>query len=460
MRRMPAWGDGKITSFNKSNVARATSLKYNWLRGCERMTWFRPLPKHALRLPTQRLLAAPWIALRNLLRQPRRSALAVSAVTFGVVALMLASGFIEWIYFDLRESTIRAQLGHLQVVRPGYYDAGRADPFKYLLPTSGPAVALVERQPGVVAVAPRLYFSGLVSHADTTISFSGEGVSPAQEARLSGSSIITAGTALSEADPKGVMLGAGLAHNLGVQVGDGVVLLVSTPSGGVNAVDATVCGIFSTVSKAFDDSALRLPIEMARRLLRVQGAHAWVVLLDHTTRTGKTMTSLRELLPAKEFEVTPWYELADFYNKTVALFSKQLAVMRVIVAAIIVLSISNTMIMGVMERTGEIGTAMALGATSLSVAAQFVAEGIVLGILGGLIGLALSIVLATAISAIGIPMPPPPGMAHGYVGQIRLTPELAAQTFALASLTTLIASVFPAFKASRLPIVDALRTNR
>ena len=82
--------------------------------------------------------AMPWFALRNLLRQPRRTAMAVSAVAFGIVALMLASGFIEWIYHDLRESTIRAHLGHLQVVRPGYHELGRSDPFKYLLPADSP----------------------------------------------------------------------------------------------------------------------------------------------------------------------------------------------------------------------------------------------------------------------------------------------------------------------------------
>src|SRR5690349_2510103 len=75
------------------------------------------------------LWTVPWFAFRSLLRQPRRSAMAVAAVTFGIVALMLASGFIEWIYFDLRESTIHAQLGHLQITRPGYQQGGRADPF-------------------------------------------------------------------------------------------------------------------------------------------------------------------------------------------------------------------------------------------------------------------------------------------------------------------------------------------
>jgi len=64
-----------------------------------------------------------------------------------------------------------------------------------------------------------------------------------------------------------------------------VVLIVTKPSGGINAVEVTVRGLFSTVTKAYDDSALRLPIETARRLLGVQGAHAWVMLLDDTRRT-------------------------------------------------------------------------------------------------------------------------------------------------------------------------------
>src|ERR1700680_1017221 len=101
-----------------------------------------------------------WLALRNLLRQPRRSAMAVAAVTAGIVALILASGFIEWIYFDFRELTIHAHLGHLQVVRPGYHRAGKSDPFAYPLPASGVALDKLANEPGVVAVAPRLSFSG------------------------------------------------------------------------------------------------------------------------------------------------------------------------------------------------------------------------------------------------------------------------------------------------------------
>ena len=386
--------------------------------------------------------------------------MAVAAVTFGIVALMLASGFIEWIYFDLRESTIHAQLGHLQIVRPGYQSAGRSDPFADLLPAQSDALDAVRRTPHVKAVAPRLHFSGLASHGDTTISFVGEAVEPALESDLSRSLLIEKGRALTEGDTQGVLFGAGLAHNLGVDVGDRVVLLVTTASGGINAVELTVRGLFSTVTKAYDDSALRVPIDTARTLLRVKGAHAWVVLLDDTRATDAVAARLRAELPPAQFEITPWYALADFYRKTVELFSKQVGIVRIIIGAIIVLSISNTLTMAVLERTGEIGTSMALGVPRRRILGQFISEGVALGIVGGIAGIALGVLLASIISAIGIPMPPPPGMAHGYIGQIRITPTLTLTAFALAAVTAIVASLYPAWRASRLEIVDALRRNR
>ncbi len=301
------------------------------------------------------------LALRNLWRQPRRSALGVAAVTCGIVALMLANGFIEWIFLQIRESTIRGHLGHLQVVRPGYHDTGKSDPFAYLLPAAGPALDTLTNEPGVTTVAPRLAFSGLASLGESTVSFVGEGVIPSREAELSRSLVIAAGTNLRDADTQGVLLGIGLAHNLGTKVGDRVVLIVTKASGGIDAVELTVQGLFFTEIKAYDDSALRLSIETARQLLHATGAHSWLVLLDDTSHTDAVIATLRTQLPPRDFQVVPWYEMADFYNKTVALFSKQVQVMRIIIAAIILLSIVNTMMMSVMERTGEIGTSMALG---------------------------------------------------------------------------------------------------
>jgi putative ABC transport system permease protein len=194
--------------------------------------------------------------------------------------------------------------------------------------------------------------------------------------------------------------------------------------------------------------------------MRVDGDHTLVVLLDETRRTASVAASLQRRIAASGFEVTPWYELADWYNKTVTLFSAQAAVVNLIIAIIIVLSISNTLTMSVLERVGEIGTAMALGVRRAQILRQFLVEGVLLGAIGGLAGVVLGTAAAYAISAVGIPMPPPPGMGRGYVAEIMVTPRLALEAFGLALGTTLVASVYPAWKAARFPIVDALRFNR
>lgn len=400
------------------------------------------------------------LAARNIVRQRRRSAIAVGAVAFGIAALILASGFIEWIFLDFRESTIKSQLGHIQIVRRGYHDGGKAEPYVFLLPENIPTLEAAGEPPEIKTIAPRLSFNGLISRGESTLSFIGEGVSAKEEEAFGNGLQITSGNALAADDTRAVIIGEGLARNLGVNVGDQVVLLVNTAAGHTNAVELTVRGLFATVTKSYDDSALRIPLMTARELLRTKGSHVWIVLLHDTARTDAMVARLRSKLAEDQFDVVPWHQLADFYNKTATLFTRQVQGVRIIIALIILLSISNTMATSVMERIGEIGTAMALGVKRLGIMRLFLSEGVLLGCFGGIVGLLVGVGLATIISSIGIPMPPPPGMAHGYTGQILVTWDIAFHSLILATGTTLVASILPAWKASRMEIVNALRHNR
>lgn len=400
------------------------------------------------------------LASRNLRRNAKRTIVAVLTVAGGIVAFLLAGGFIAWIFQDMRESTIHSQLGHLQVVRPDYYEKGIADPYAFLLPAQSPEQKLIEGTEGLVSLTPRLAFSGLVSHGEVTLAFVGEGVDPVRERPISSRITIVSGRDLADANEPALLLGEGLARSLGVKSDDIVVLLATAANGSPNAVEVKVAGTFATVSKEYDDSALRLPIALARKLMRVDGATSWVVLLEHTERTAATVEKLRAALPARNFEVIPWGALADFYNKTVTLFSRQISVVKFIIGLIIILTISNTQTMSVLERTREIGTSLAIGQRRQFVMRMFLVEGMLIGLVGGLVGLALGYFFAVIISAIGIPMPPPPGMAHGYIGQILIGAPLAGEALVLALITTLIASILPAWRASRMNIVDALRHNQ
>jgi putative ABC transport system permease protein len=402
------------------------------------------------------------IAVRNLMRNCVRSAISLSAIAFGVFALLLSGGFIEWIFLDMRETTILSRLGHLQITKPGFLSSGTADPFAFLLSEDMKEMQIISAQPQVQSVTLRLSFAGMISSGEATISFLGEGVDPEKEILVSQQLNISQGQNLSSQDPKGVILGEGLAANLDLRVGDPVVLLITTESGGVNAVEGHVRGLFHTTSKAFDDTFLRVPIATARELLRVRGSHTWVVLLNQTEDTQGVQNHIQKLFAENNIslDVIPWTAQAHFYHSTVKLFSRQFGVVQAIIGIIIVLSISNTMTRSILERTGEIGTAMAMGNKGKDILRLFVLEGLLLGVFGGVIGLTLGITLAEIISAIGIPMPPAPGMTRGFTGQILVTPRLVLSSFLISAFTSTLASLYPSWKASRLQIVDALRHNR
>ena len=400
------------------------------------------------------------VALRNLKRNKNRTAIAVITIASGLVAYMLAGGFIEWIFHGMREGAIRSQLGHIQIVRPGYFEKGIADPYHFLLPAHSKELGQIATLPDVKGVSERLSFNGLISFGEATASFIGEGIQPKQEAVISDAIYLRTGSNLVADDQRAVLLGEGLAKNIGAKVGDDIIMLVTAQNGTPNALEVKVSGIFYTASKDYDDNALRLPINFARKLMRVEGSTVWVLILNKTSLTDSMVDTLKKNLPDSDFQIFPWIELADFYKKTVTLFGKQIRLIETIIALIIILTISNSQNMSVLERTTEIGTMMAVGSRRSAILRMFILEGLMLGVLGGLIGIAVGYALAAALSFIGIPMPPPPGMEVGFTAEILVTPPLVIDAFALAMITTVLASLLPAFKASRLNIVDALRSNQ
>lgn len=390
------------------------------------------------------------------LREPQRWSMAGLAIVFGTVALILADGFIERIFVDFRESIIRSNLGHFQVLPA---DAGSHAPSSSMVALRPAIDGALAEFPGAL-VAARLSFVGLASHGDRTVSFIGEGVEPQREQTLSSQLVVERGRPLESADEGSLLVGEGLARNLDADVGDVVTLLVTTPAGGVNAIEAPVVGIFYTSTKAYDDRALRLPLPSAQALLRQAAISRFVGVLPQTSDTDEAVGALRAALGAEAVRVKSWRDLADFYNKTVQLFSSQLAIVRAVIVAIVLLSVSNTLARNVMERTSEIGTMMALGRTRSAVARLFVGEGLILGLACGIAGVLLGWVLAVVVSAVGIPMPPPPGMARGFVAGIAFTPRIAAVALLLTVATSAVASLLPALRASRLNVVDALRVGR
>ena len=399
------------------------------------------------------------LAVRNLARERKRTLISLAAIVVGVVGYLLAGGFIDWIFWAIRESAIDNGLGHIQISAKGYRDAGQADPGAYMLPANGPQKDAIGRLPGVVAVSPRLMISGLVSHGEVTVPFAGEAVEPDVDARIS-KDIAVDGEPLDAASPKGVILGRGLARALNVKRGDVLAFITTGASGGMSGVEGIVRGVYSTGVKAFDDVAVRMPLALGQQLMRTKGVHLWVVGIDDTAHTQAVAMAISPILADSGKEMRTWLDLSDFYRKTVTLMSRQMLVVAVLIAIILVLGIANLLTMSTLERTGEIGTMLALGTSRGSVLRMHFMEGLLLGLAGAIAGLAIGAVLAAVISWIGIPMPPPPGRDAGYRAEILLSLPIILDAVALALASAAIAGAYPAWKASRMPIVDALRFNR
>jgi putative ABC transport system permease protein len=399
------------------------------------------------------------LAWLNLIRERRRTFISLAAIVVGVVGYLLAGGFIDWIFWAIRESAIDNGLGHIQVSAKGFRDAGQADPGQFQIPGRAPQKDAIERLPGVVAVAKRLSIAGLASHGDVTVPFAGEGVEPGIDDRIS-KDIVVEGDPLAASTPQGVILGNGLARALGVKRGDQVAFVTSGASGGLSGVDGTVLGVYSTGIKAYDDVAVRMPLPLAQRLARTNRVHLWVIGLDDTARTDAVARAIEPIIAGGGMEMRTWLELSDFYRKTVALMSRQMLVVAGLIAMILVLGIANLLTMSTLERTGEIGTMLAIGTSRASVMRMHFAEGLLLGGVGAVVGAVIGTMLAVVISWIGIPMPPPPGRDAGYQAEILLSMPIIVDAILLALGSAAVAGAYPAWRASRMPIVDALRFNR
>src|ERR1043166_1424894 len=176
--------------------------------------------------------SAMWkLALRNIARHRGRTLLTGGAIALGVASLIVSAGFIEDFFIQLREATIHSQYGHLQVYRRGYYEFASRAPYHYMIENPDVLAARLRAVDHVVDVAPRVYFSGLLSNGRMRLPVIGEGVGAAHELKLSTHISLAAGRPLLPKMRYAVIVGEGLARSLDLKVGDNATLLVTTRDG-------------------------------------------------------------------------------------------------------------------------------------------------------------------------------------------------------------------------------------
>jgi putative ABC transport system permease protein len=398
-------------------------------------------------------------AFGNLLGHKLRTGMTFGAVFFGVVSLVLSGGFIEDMFIQLREAVIHSQFGHVQINAQGFFEKGARAPDRFLIDDAEPLRQKLAGLPGVTDVMARVSFSGLLNTGRTDRSIVGEGIEPDRESKLGTFMRIESGRALNDQDRYGIMLGKGLADAFKIAVGDRVTVLVSTSTGALNTLELEVVGTFRSFSRDYDARTVRVPLAAAQELLNAKGVNTLVVSLAETSDTARIAGLIAGQLDRAQFEVKKWNELSDFYDKTVTLYDRQFGVLRLIVLIMVSLGVANSVNMSVFERVGEFGTMMALGNRRIDVFRLVMMENVLIGVIGSSAGLLFGVALAWLISAIGIPMPPPPSSDVGYMAQIQVVPRELMLAFCVGVVATVAAAVFPAQRVTRIPVVDALRQN-
>jgi len=217
-----------------------------------------------------------------------------------------------------------------------------------------------------------------------------------------------------------------------------------------------------TGSIEHDSVFVKAPVALVQRALNTEAVERVVVLLDDTDALPDVAPLIRSALAAlpEAYEIRDWRQLAGYYEAVVNLYTGLFRIFAGIVAVVVMVSVANTMTMAVFERMGESAALRAIGATRGTTMSMFLCEGLTIGLLGGLAGVALSLAVSWGIDlAGGIEIPPPPSMSQGYRAFFLMTPALLAKGFAISVAAALASSVYPAWAASRIDIVEALQKS-
>jgi len=408
------------------------------------------------------------VALRNVFRNPRRTALNMFAIGLGVMIVLTMKGWIGGFAVQAYQTQIDLDTTHLQILNQGYEAEARRLPLDLRIKDWPAVKAAVGSVADVAGVGARLDFDADLSNGVTSIHLLVRGVDPGGEALTTTiPEQIRQGQWL--ASDRDVVIGSGTARKLGLKVGDQVFLTALDQYGVRNLVDGSVSGIFDSGYGIFDDGVVYLTLKKAQDTLSLGPGDA--------TRVTVKFKQLRDLnadLPLVQraldsagvsagTAVYPWREFAKTLVDTLESRIRLLTFMMFILIVLVTVGILNSMSMAVQERFREIGTLRAIGMNRHKLTRLFLMEGFVLGLAGGLAGMVAALGLAWLGLAFGIDVRGflPPEIPIPLVSVMR--PAYSAADFPLAALAAaliaVVGSILPARRAGKMVIRAALGSH-
>ena len=394
-------------------------------------------------------------AVRNTLRNRRRSLVTVSVAALGTAAILVAGGFALSTYESLAQMSARLS-GHLILGQPAQFDQDEDTPLQHGLDDPVALGRQLRADPDVRFVLPRITFSGLISNGDKSTVMLASGIDPDSEFAVKGpflkvvaGDVLTSGTKEAE-----VMLGEALAKSLKAEPGTRLTMLASTTEGALNAIDVRVKGSFVTGTPEIDKRAVMTDIATAQRLLATERVSTLGVFLNRMTDTPGAHARLAAAFPT--LTVQTWLDQATMYKSVRALYNIIFGALGAIIGVIVVFVVANAMAASIVERTREIGTLRTLGTLPSQLLRSLSLEGLVLGGCGTLIGAAVAAGISVFLYLVPVQMPPPPGRSTGYPLVVSIDPGLYAAVAVAMVVLAMLASAWIARRTVNRPLVAAL----
>jgi ABC-type lipoprotein release transport system permease subunit len=401
------------------------------------------------------------IAWRNLWRNPRRTGLALSAISLSVT-LVLAYDSILRAYGDwLIEAITGPVLGHVQVHAPGWRKDRAMD---RTLRDVAQTVSALRRTPEVADAGARLYAPALAARAEEGFAVLVLGIEAEREAQPAR---LLADTRVRPSRGR-VLMGRLLADSMGVREGD-VVALVGQGADGSTANDLfEVTALVQTTVDFVNRQGVLMDLGEAQALFAMPDeAHEIVV----HGRDPEGLASLRARVAGRPelagAEILDWQQLAPELVSLLELVEVAWVFVLVLVFGAAAAGVANTMLMATFERTRELGMLLALGTGPSRLVGLILVEALALGLLGALLGAGLGLGLVALVPEAGIDYAALTGGGPSEISfaglrwSLRLHPTLAAidliRVVVAVVLTSLVACAWPAVRAARLAPARALR---
>ncbi|HLL06540.1 MAG TPA: FtsX-like permease family protein [Myxococcaceae bacterium] len=418
------------------------------------------------------------LAARNLTRNRRRTAIALVALVVGVGALVVLRGLVNGQQRIILENIVYGQLGAVQVHRAGYLAQVQGSPLSLDMEDTPALRERLARVAGVTRVSPRLAFGGMLSMPEPegaaedseprTAFLQLLAFDPALEPAVTPKRMVWLGQGafLSAVDAPELMLNADLARGLGARVMDAnappppeqwPALLAADRDGALNGEGLRLAGLLVSATPG-DRRVGYLPLGAAQRVLRMEGrVTEYALAVEPLAQARKVRDALRAELGAG-YEVHTWEEVFPFIAQILGQQDFLFGILSTVFMAAVLLSIVNVMLMSVLERVREIGTMLAVGMRRRHIVVLFLVEGGVLGLVGGVLGALVGGAVTLYLHHRGILLPSPGANVDSII-RPSVTVGYMAYAVGLAAGGAAVASLYPAWRASKLRPVEALAST-